>query len=199
MARYQSARCPQCGALAHRCACGTMQSYSQLSPRNRGNVPPRNYMQQNPNPQQQPQFAAPQGALDVDALLRIPQVAHRVDEIVNEASAGAVAHYQANNPPQVIQEGAHDRDLMFLSNTKVEEIPGDVPKNNTGGRKGTWYAGRKEVHDFFVDAIRGLIMGDKNGKGNSDGEASRNEAAGNVDGVAEVQGGLPANGQVNSD
>ena len=197
--RYSSSRCPNCHKLAHRCACGTMQPHNQLSAKNLRNVPhPRDFMR--PTQQQQypePGIQAPPGTLDVEALLHIPEVAQRVDQIVEEVSMGAVARYREDNPQQVVQEGPSNRDLMVLSNVKVEEIPGDVPEKNTGGRKNTWYAGRKEVHDFFVNALRELIMGGKNGEGNSNGEAPRNEAEGGASGTPEIPGSVPADNQNN--
>lgn len=176
MGRHQTAYCPNCGALSFRCQCGVAQPKGAYRPP-AAQLPQRSFIQSMPpvmprrGPMARPvvgfgQVAYPPAQAEirqvmhtpVEAILQMPEVAVRVQEMINEAVTETAARY--GNAPQTYEaapSGVPVETIDALYRMPLEAIPGNPPNNNTGGRLNAYNQGRKEVFDAFTTRLRDLI------------------------------------------
>jgi len=186
MGRYQNAYCPNCGALSFRCQCGVSQPVGSFRPP-AAQMPQRGFIQTMPPPpprqiplrmrqpahvgvavptQQMPQQLQIRQTMytPVEAILQMPEVAVRVQEMINEQVNSAVAETAARYGPAGQAPQTYDaptgipvEQIDTLYRMPLEAIPGAPPNNNTGGRLNAYKQGRQEVFDVFNSRLRDII------------------------------------------
>jgi len=201
MGRYPYGACPSCGAAAHMCACGTMQPQKELPARiqrQMAGYQPRGFVQHGPQPPayvppgappqypQNPPPGPPQ--ISLNEILSMPQVQQHIQSVVEQA----LANYNPPPPPPApaVRAGVAPAALHQLLQMSPEEVPGDPPKNNTGGRLNTYNKGKSEAVDYFKGVLRDILEA-SNGPGEGDRPAASG-IPGYDQGAAPVPGGLPA-------
>jgi len=203
MGRYPMGRCPSCGNLAHMCQCGTLQEPSQLPlriQRAMQGYQPRGYFQQGPQPPYQmpmdPRYAAPQMPAPqmpaprpqpptVDQIMAMPEIQQRVNAIVENALAS-----YAPPTPMIPAMGIPPEALAELAELSKAEVPGEPPKNNTGGRLNSYNKGREEVMKYVEGVVLAILEGYSNDNGA--GEPAAQGGFANIDPrTGQVQGVLP--------
>lgn len=150
------------------CRCGTMQNPSQLPARiqrEMAGYQPRGFFQHGQQPPayppQQPQYAqqqerytgmppAPQPP-NLDQMWNMPEIQARVNQVVEQA----LANYNPEYPAPV--QGIAPEALYQLAQLTATEVPGDAPKNNSGGRLNAYNKGREEVVAYVKQTIGGLL------------------------------------------
>jgi len=138
-----------------------MQDQSQLPRRiqnQMANVRPRDFMQPSQTqvfPQRQQHVPPPPPAPTptIDQFMQMPEVQERINAIV-EGALAQVAPPAAGIRPEALYP------LVQLSD---QEVPGDKPKSNSGGRLNAYSKGREEVITHvkeYVTAILGANHGE---------------------------------------
>lgn len=170
MGVHQTAYCPNCGALSFRCQCGVAQPVGAYPGNQMGTqgpqrpfiqAPPQGARMMRPAQVRQAQVQHMLGQVPVDALLGIPSVAERVNQILAERVNAAVAEVQAQMPAQTYDppavEGVPAELVDALYRVPLEAIPGAAPATNAGGRQNLYAQARREVFEFFQNKLRDMV------------------------------------------
>jgi hypothetical protein len=89
--------------------------------------------------------------MDINQIMNMPAVQERINAIVEQALSTA--------PPPPMAGSIPEQALYQLANLSIEEVPGEPPKSNSGGRLNAYKRGRQEVVDFVKSAARGILEG----------------------------------------